>query len=290
MTNVEISDHKMQQSEKDENKRAQWSSKWEFLLSCVGLSVGIGNVWRFPYLAYSNGGGAFLIPYLIMLFIAGKPMYFLELSIGQFASRGPVSIWKCAPIAKGVGIAMVLCSIIVCIYYNVIMSYALYFIAMTFQKQLPWNTCDQSWANGTKCIVGFANASLNETGVKSSQLFWERKVLDLSEGLETLGGIKWDLALCLFISWLIVVLCLLKGVKSSGKVVYFAATFPYLILFALLIAGFTQKGSLDGIVYFLKPQWRKLLEIEVNKTIHNAIFKQKFFRYGKRQQGKCSIL
>ncbi|RWS21714.1 Sodium- and chloride-dependent glycine transporter 2-like protein, partial [Leptotrombidium deliense] len=64
----------------------------------------------------------------------------------------------------------------------------------------------------------------------------------------------WDLALCLFISWVIVVLCLLKGVKSSGKVVYFTATFPYLILFALLIAGFTQKGSLDGIVYFLKPQ------------------------------------
>ncbi|RWS11601.1 glycine transporter-like protein [Leptotrombidium deliense] len=85
------------------------------------------------------------------------------------------------------------------------MSYAVYFIAITFQKQLPWNTCDQSWANGTKCIVDFANASLNETGVKSSQyfginidtlLFNRRNVLDLSEGLETLGGIKWNLALC----------------------------------------------------------------------------------------------
>ena len=52
--------------------RDHWGSKWEFIFSCVGLSVGIGNVWRFPYLAYDNGGGAFLIPYMILLFLIGK--------------------------------------------------------------------------------------------------------------------------------------------------------------------------------------------------------------------------
>ena len=58
--------------EEDGTKRDNWGSKWEFIFSCVGLSVGIGNVWRFPYLAYENGGGAFLIPYAILLFLVGK--------------------------------------------------------------------------------------------------------------------------------------------------------------------------------------------------------------------------
>lgn len=133
--------------------RGNWGNKWEFLLSCIGLSVGIGNVWRFPYLAYENGGGAFLIPYLVMLFLAGKPMYFMELALGQFGGTGPLTIWRCAPIMKGVGAAMVAGSIVVCIYYNVVMSYALYFITQSFQTVLPWTTCNPEWANGTNCVV-----------------------------------------------------------------------------------------------------------------------------------------
>lgn len=140
--------------------RGNWGSKWEFLLSCVGLSVGIGNVWRFPYLAYENGGGAFLIPYLIMLTLAGKPMYFMELTFGQFSGTGPLtSFGRMAPLAKGVGAAMVCVSLIVCIYYNVVMSYTLYFIGQSFQAQLPWTRCDLEWANGTNCTVRSKNVS-----------------------------------------------------------------------------------------------------------------------------------
>ena len=69
-------------TDSDEYERGQWGSKAEFILSCVGYSVGIGNVWRFPYLAYKNGGGAFLVPYLIILVLVGKPMYYMETAIG----------------------------------------------------------------------------------------------------------------------------------------------------------------------------------------------------------------
>ena len=60
------------ETDDEEGGREHWGSKWEFIFSCVGLSVGIGNVWRFPYLAFENGGGAFLIPYSILLIIVGK--------------------------------------------------------------------------------------------------------------------------------------------------------------------------------------------------------------------------
>ncbi len=81
--------------------RGNWGHKMDFMLSSIGYAVGLGNVWRFPYLCYSNGGGAFLIPYIIMLLIAGLPIFVIEMGFGQFASRGCVSVWAVSPIFKG---------------------------------------------------------------------------------------------------------------------------------------------------------------------------------------------
>ena len=57
--------------------------------------VGIGNIWRFPYICYKNGGGAFLVPYFVMLCVAGIPIFFMEMAIGQFSSLGATAVWKC---------------------------------------------------------------------------------------------------------------------------------------------------------------------------------------------------
>lgn len=134
--------------ENDENQeRGNWSKKSDYLLSMVGYAVGLGNVWRFPYLTYTNGGGAFLIPYAIMLALAGLPLFFLECSLGQFASLGPVSVWRVLPLFQGVGITMVLISIFVTIYYNVIIAYSLYYLFASFQSVLPWANCSSSWAD-----------------------------------------------------------------------------------------------------------------------------------------------
>lgn len=94
----------------------------------------------------------------------------------------------------------------------------------------------------------------------------------MSDGIENLGGIKYDLAIALAISWIIVIACLVKGVKTSGKVIYFAATFPYVILLLLLVAGVTQTGAWDGIKFFITPQWDKLLEISVWQDAASQMF------------------
>ncbi|XP_009077563.1 PREDICTED: sodium- and chloride-dependent neutral and basic amino acid transporter B(0+)-like, partial [Acanthisitta chloris] len=169
----------------DENsERGNWSNKTDYLLSMVGYAVGLGNVWRFPYLTYQNGGGAFLIPYTLMLALAGLPLFFMECSLGQFASLGPVSIWRVLPLFQGVGITMVVISTFVTIYYNVIIAYALYYLFASFQKVLPWSDCF-SWADefcSKTRIVSDCNATLDGETFHANYSFITSKNLTCING------------------------------------------------------------------------------------------------------------
>lgn len=90
--------------------RGNWSRPIEFILSCLNYAVGLGNVWRFPHLAFRNGGGAFLIPYLIMVFVIGLPIFFAELFVGQYSGVGPIKAYGfLAPLFKGKRPRFVIC-------------------------------------------------------------------------------------------------------------------------------------------------------------------------------------
>ena len=82
-------------------KREVWGKGLEFFLALVGFAVGLGNIWRFPYICYKNGGGAFLVPYFLFVAALGAPMMILEVALGQFMSQGNLSIWDICPIFKG---------------------------------------------------------------------------------------------------------------------------------------------------------------------------------------------
>ncbi|XP_067903933.1 sodium- and chloride-dependent neutral and basic amino acid transporter B(0+)-like isoform X3 [Heterodontus francisci] len=285
-------------------ERGNWSSKTDYLLSIIGCAVGLGNVWRFPYLAYRNGGGAFLIPYTLMLALAGMPMFFLESSFGQFANLGPVAVWKAVPVLQGVGITMVLVITISNISYICIISYSLFYLFASFQSPLPWADCFSWWGADETCSRipkdPLCNLTLddgyfeivnttwlqanNETCLNGSEIYvphqspseqyWDKVVLRHTSSIDETGEIVWYLALCLFLTWLLVGTALSKGIKSSGKVVYFTATFPYVALTILLIRGVTLEGADKGIEFYIGSQsdFSKLADAEVWKDAATQIF------------------
>ncbi|CAF4303452.1 unnamed protein product, partial [Adineta steineri] len=130
----------------------EWDRPVEFIFSLISTSVGLGKVWRFPYLAAKSGGGAFLIPYFILYFLIGAPIYYLELALGQFSSRGPATAFILAKGWQGVGFAMIINSVLCMLYYNVIISWALFYLVASFRKNLLWKKCG-NWWNDERCFI-----------------------------------------------------------------------------------------------------------------------------------------
>ncbi|VEN58813.1 unnamed protein product [Callosobruchus maculatus] len=259
--------------------RETWGKKVDFLLSVIGFAVDLANVWRFPYLCYKNGGGAFLVPYCVMLLIGGIPLFYMELALGQFNRKGAITCWgRLCPLLKGIGYAVVLIAFYVDFYYNVIIAWALRFFFASFTDMLPWTTCDNEW-NTVNCRA-FDFPSKNYSSLNRSELmfpgpdsrfasaaaeYFNRAILELhrSQGLHDLGAIKWDIAICLLTVYIICYFSLWKGISTSGKVVWFTALFPYAVLLILFVRGITLPGSAQGIKYYLKPDFSAIGSAEV---------------------------
>ncbi|XP_055316788.1 sodium- and chloride-dependent GABA transporter 1 [Sitodiplosis mosellana] len=298
------SDAHTQEKQQDKKQKVQlpdrgtWSSKLDFILSVVGLAIGLGNVWRFPYLCYKNGGGAFLIPYFLTLILAGIPMFFMELALGQMLTIGGLGVFKIAPIFKGIGYAAAVMSCWMNVYYIVILAWAVFYFFMSLRSDVPWRTCNNFWNTKTcvnpyerKELVCWNKTSISQT-VKMCSLagsnystneltdpvkeFWERRALQISDGIESVGSVRWELAATLLVVWIMCYFCIWKGVKWTGKVVYFTALFPYFLLTILLIRGITLPGAIEGIKFYVIPNFDKLKESEVWIDAVTQIF----FSYG----------
>uniref|UniRef100_A0A3P9JCE6 Transporter n=1 Tax=Oryzias latipes TaxID=8090 RepID=A0A3P9JCE6_ORYLA len=246
--------------------RGKWANKMEFLLSVAGEIIGLGNVWRFPYLCYKNGGGAFLIPYFVFLFFCGIPVFFLETALGQYTSEGGVTAWrKICPMFEGVGFASQVIVIYLNIYYIVILAWAIFYLINSFKSPLPWSTCGNWWNSG-KPLTVCLNTS-RQTGPSSTT----NRVLRVSDDM-SMGGFNWDLSLCLLFAWVICYFCIWKGIKTTGKVVYFTATFPYLMLLILFLRGVTLPGAREGLMYYLYIDLSKLADPQVWNDAGTQVF------------------
>ncbi|MGH0186135.1 UNVERIFIED_CONTAM: hypothetical protein FKN15_020347 [Acipenser sinensis] len=150
--------------------------------------------------------------------------------------------------------------------------------------ELPWASCRNTWNTGTCVEFDKQNLTSNWTVPKNATSpameFWERRVLNISGGIEEVGSLHWEMTLCLLLAWIICYFCVWKGVKSTGKVVlpphsqvvYFTATFPYLMLVVLLIRGLTLPGAMDGIIFYLYPDPARLADPQVWMDAGTQIF------------------
>ena len=249
----------------DGEKRMSWGGRAEFLLSCISLAVGLGNVWRFNYLVQKNGGGTFLLPYLLMLVLEGIPIYFLEICIGQRMQKGVVGTWSTInPVLGGIGLAACITSFLVDIYYNVIIAWALFYLFSSFQADVPWGRCPGYAYDSPEALESCKNAT--------SQFFWYNEALDASTGIGDAGVVNWKLFLCLLFAWILVFLFMFKGVKSIGKVVYFTTLYPYFVLTILFFRGVTLPGASIGLKHLFQPDWSKLYSAEVWLEAATQIF------------------
>uniref|UniRef100_A0A4W4G4M4 Transporter n=1 Tax=Electrophorus electricus TaxID=8005 RepID=A0A4W4G4M4_ELEEL len=240
----------MERANRKIEARGHWGSKTEFLLAVAGNVVGLGNVWRFPYLCYSNGGGTFLIPYLVFVVTCGVPLFLMETAMGQYTQEGGITCWqRLCPLAEGVGYAGQLILLYSCMSYIIILAWALFYLAFSFSSQLPWASCGHMW--NTVCLSVYLVQSTKTPNV---------------------GNVNWEILLCLIAMWIICYFCIWKGIKSTGKVVYFTATFPYVMLLVLLIRGLTLPGALQGIMFYVYPDPQHLLDPQMWMEAGTQVF------------------
>ncbi|CAD6185523.1 unnamed protein product [Caenorhabditis auriculariae] len=235
--------------EQENVEREEWATKTQFYMGIVSYAVGLGNVWRFPYLLQKNGGGAFLIPYVVMMILGGLPLFLIELGIGQRLRTGPVGVWSAIhPYLGGLGISSAIVSYFVAMYYNVIVTWCLYYLFQSLTTTLPWSQCP--FENGT-AIPECANQS-------TPAYYFNHEALQTTSSIDEFGGLNYRIFLALTFAWIIVYLCVKKGIKSSGNVMYVTAIFPYIVTFIFLFRSLSLVGAWEGVRYMFKPDLTKL--------------------------------
>nr|XP_033774327.1 sodium-dependent neutral amino acid transporter SLC6A17 [Geotrypetes seraphini] len=255
------------EEDSDSEDRPAWNSKLQYILAQIGYSVGLGNVWRFPYLCQKNGGGAFMIPYFVLLIVIGIPLFFLELAAGQRIRRGSIGVWNyVCPRLGGIGFASCVVCLFVGLYYNVIIGWSIFYFFKSFQYPLPWSECPIV-RNGSMAVV---EAECDKSS--ATTYFWYRETLDISNSIAEGGGLNWRMTLCLLCAWIMVGLAMIKGIQSSGKVMYFSSLFPYVVLVCFLVRGLLLRGAVDGILHMLTPKVEKMLDPQVWREAATQVF------------------
>ncbi len=225
--------------------RDQWNSKLGFLLAAIGSAVGLGNIWRFPYIAASNGGGAFLLPYFFAIITAGIPIVMLEYTIGKTYKGGaPVSLARMNKKFEWLGWLQVMVAFLIMVYYFAIVVWTVSYIGFSFT---------QSWGTDTTAFF--------------------LKYIGLSENPRTLGGLQTNLIPPFLIVWALTAYILFKGVsKGIEKACQICIPLLFFLIVILVVRGLTLPGAFDGLEYMFKPDWSALTKSSVWVAAYGQIF------------------
>lgn len=226
--------------------RLHWPSQWVFVLAAVGSAAGLGNLWRFPFLAYENGGGAFVLAFVIANVLIGIPLLVLEIGLGQMSQKGaPGALASIGAKWRLLGWSAVAMGFIVLTYYMNVVSYGLNYLRAAFT--LDWQP--------------------------SAETFFFGEVLQITDSPLTMGGFSWPVVTGLLVAWILVYFSAWKGVRSISKVVTWTATLPFVILGILALRAVTLDGAGAGLELFFIPDWSLL----ASGQLWLAAFSQVFF-------------
>ena len=230
-----------------EEKREQWGSKIGFLLAAVGSAVGLGNIWRFPYIAYTNGGGAFLIPYFVAIFTAGIPLLILEYGMGhKFRGSTPLAMARGNKKWEWLGWWPTINAFIIMCYYSMILSWAVNYLGYSFK---------QSWGNDT-----------NE--------FFHNSFLKLTDSPFNFGSIVWPILIGIVIVWIINWIICYRGIKSGiEKANKILLPTLVVIMIVITIKSVSLEGASLGLNTLFTPDWSAI----TNPKVWIAAYGQVFF-------------
>ncbi|MDH5680982.1 MAG: sodium-dependent transporter [Spirochaetota bacterium] len=230
-----------------QNDREQWKSQFGFLMAALGSAIGLGNIWRFSYMAYDNGGGAFLIPYLIALITAGIPLLILEFGIGhERIGSAPLAFRKYHKQWEWVGWwAIVFIMFGIELYYSVIISWCINYFRFAFNL---------SWGD-------------------NPGHFFESDFLNVSKSPTELGSIQPEILIGLVIVWIVSWFIIYRGV-GRGLELANKIFMPLLfILMAILVFwSMTLDGAWDGLKAYLIPDFSKLTKAKVWLDAYSQVF------------------
>jgi len=235
---------------KNDTTHSAYSNAFQFWLSCLGYAVGYGNIWRFPYMLYKNGGGVFLIPYFICIIVLVLPLSYLEIAYGQVYRRGIHRYYdKIHPRLLGISFGTSAILFFIAIYYMGLISWWFTFLFYSFQDPLPWAPKEGESKYEALTTDGYF---INEFLGRSSGLF------DIS--LDTYQPM---IMLSILVGWAITFITVYEGLDTAKYAVYITVPLPYLILTILFFKGITLDGFTVGWNFLFKPDWSKLFTLGI---------------------------
>lgn len=234
-------------SQPTQQKRATFSGRQAFIMAAIGSAVGLGNIWRFPYATYENGGGAFIIPYIVALLTAGIPLLFLDFAIGHRHRGGaPLSFRRLNKRFETFGWWQVMVNVIIGVYYAVVLGWAAIYTYFSFAK---------TW--GDKPADFFIGEFL--------------KAGDIANGLsfEFVGMVIGPLIAVWLISLVVLALGVEKGIAKSSSILMPILVVMFLVL---VVYSLTLPGAAKGLDALFTPNWEKLAEPSVWIAAYGQIF------------------
>lgn len=238
----------MAHSTQKAQKRETFSGRRAFIMAAIGSAVGLGNIWRFPYTTYENGGGAFIIPYLIALLTAGIPLLFLDYAIGHRNRGGaPLSYRRVSPHFEVFGWWQMMVNVIIGLYYAVVLGWAASYTYFSFTG---------AW--GDKPIDFFIGEFLKMGDIKNGVSF------------EFVGMVTGPLIAMWIVALGVLSMGVQKGIAKASSVLM-----PVLVVMfmALVIYSLFLPGAAKGLDALFTPDWSKLS----NPSVWIAAYGQIFF-------------